>query len=119
MPFVSSYSKAMSILSEIGNGKCVDRCKSVWIRNFKYALKAVSNPLKLTRYTRRKLTQKIELVSGKNAVNEYSKTKKKYSERKSPPCPANKNCGKKMKGNDGNMYESKPNKNNVCSWKKI
>jgi len=25
----------------------------------------------------------------------------------------------KMKDNDGNMYESKPNKNNVCSWKKV
>ena len=119
MPFVGSYSKAMSILSEIGNGKCADRCKSVWIRNFKYALKTKSNPLKLTRYTRRKLTQKIALVSKKNAVNAYSKTKRKYSERKSPPYPANKNCVKKMAGNDGKMYESKPNKNNVCSWKKI
>jgi hypothetical protein len=116
---VTSYSKAMSILSEIGNGKCTDKCKSTSIRKIKYALKSVSNPLKLTRYTRRKLTQKIALVSGKNAVNEYSKTKKKYSERKSPPHPANKNCGKKMIGNDGAMYESKPNKNNVCSWKKI
>ena len=77
MPFVGSYSKAMSILSEIGNGKCADRCKSVWIRNFKYALKTKSNPLKLTRYTRRKLTQKITLVSKKNAVNEYSKKKRK------------------------------------------
>ena len=67
----------------------------------------------------RKLTQKIALVSKKNAVNEYSKTKRKYNERKSPPYPANKNCGKKMAGNDGEMYESKPNKNNVCSWKKI
>jgi hypothetical protein len=46
MPFVGSYSKAMSILSEIGNGKCVDKCKSVWIRNFKYALKTKSNPVK-------------------------------------------------------------------------
>ena len=27
MPFVGSYSKAMSILSEIGNGKCKDKCK--------------------------------------------------------------------------------------------
>lgn len=115
MPFVSSYSKAMSILSEIGNGKCVDRCKSVWIRNFKYALKTKSNPLKLTRHTRQKLTRKIELVSGKNT---YNKTKKKYSDRKSPPYPANKNCGKKMEGNDGEMYESTPNKNNVCTWKK-
>ena len=81
MPVVGSYSKAMSILSEIGRGKCVDKCKSVWIRNFKYALKTKSNPLKLTRYTRRKLTQKIALVSKKNAVNAYSKTKKKYNER--------------------------------------
>jgi hypothetical protein len=44
---------------------------------------------------------------------------KKYKNRKSPPYPANENCNKKMKGNDGNMYISKPNKNNVCSWKKI
>ena len=73
---VTSYSKAMSILSEIGNGKCTDKCKSTSIRKIKYALKSVSNPLMLTRYTRRKLTQKIALVSGKNAVNEYSKTKK-------------------------------------------
>jgi hypothetical protein len=47
------------------------------------------------------------------------RTIKKYSERKSPPYPANKNCGKKLKGNDGNLYESKPNKNGVCSWKKV
>jgi hypothetical protein len=119
MPFVGSYSKAMSILNEIGNGKCKDKCKSIWIRNFKYALKSKSNPLKLTQFTRRKMSQKIELVSGKNAVNNYSKTLKKYKDRKSPPYPANKNCGKEIKGNDGNMYESKPNKNNVCSWKKI
>lgn len=119
MPFIGSYSKAMSILSEIGKGDCKDRCKSGWIRNLKYGLKADSNPLKLTKYTRRKLTQKIELVSGKNGKNNYSKTLKKYKTRKSPPYPANKNCGKKMKGNDGNMYESEPNKNNVCSWKKI
>jgi hypothetical protein len=48
-----------------------------------------------------------------------SKTLKKYKNRKSPPYPANNNCGKKMKGNDGNMYESKPNKNKICSWKII
>jgi hypothetical protein len=116
MPFINSYSKAMSILSEIGNGTCKDRCKSVWIRNFKYALKTKTKPLKLTSETRRKLTQKIELVS---SVNKFSKTLKKYKMRKSPPYPANQNCGKKMKGNDGNMYESVPNKNGVCSWKPI
>ncbi len=119
MPFVGSYSKSMSILSEIGKGKCIDKCKSIWLRNFKYALKTKSNPLKLTRYTRRKMEKKIMIVSGKNSINNYSKTIKKYSDRKSPPYPANKNCGKQMKGNDGAMYESKPNKNNICSWKKI
>jgi hypothetical protein len=119
MPLVGSYSKAMSILSEVGKGKCVDKCKSVWLRNLKYAVNAKSNPLKLTRYTRRKLEKKIQLVSGKNSINNYSKTIKKYADRKSPPYPANKNCGKQMKGTDGSMYESKPNKNNVCSWKKI
>jgi hypothetical protein len=25
----------------------------------------------------------------------------------------------KMKSNDGNMYESKPNKNNVCSYPRL
>ena len=119
MPFVGSYSKAMSILSEIGNGKCADRCKSVWIRNFKYALKAKTNPLKLTNQERKNMTQKVKSVSGKNAINQHSKTLKKYKNRKSPPYSANQNCNKKMVGNDGNMYISKPNKNNICSWKKI
>ena len=46
-------------------------------------------------------------------------TLKKYKLRKSPPFPANDFCNKKKKGNDGKMYISKPNKNNVCSWKLI
>ena len=119
MPFIRSYNGAMQILSAIGTGKCAGSCKSVWVRNFRYALNAKSNPLKLSMQQRKNMTNKIKLVSGKNARNNYSKTLKKYAKRGSPPYPANKNCGKKMKGNDGNMYESKPNKNNICSWKKI
>ena len=38
--------------------------------------------------------------------------------RPSPTSSANKNCGKTMKGNDGNMYISKPNKNGICKWQK-
>jgi hypothetical protein len=56
------------------------------------------------------------------SLSSRSKTLKKYKNRKSPPYPANENCGKKMKGNDGNMYESKPYilmKNEVCAWRKI
>ena len=119
MPFIHSYNGAMQILSSIGNGKCKGDCKSSWIRNLKYALKTKTNPLGLTNQQRKNMTEKIKSVSGRNAVNNHSKTLKKYNDRKSPPYPANENCNKKMKGNDGNMYISKPNKNNVCSWKKI
>jgi len=117
MPFISSYNGAMKLLTEIGTGKCSGKCKSVWVRNFKYALKTTTNPLHLTAQQRKTMTKKIKSVSGRNAV--VSKTLKKYKNRKSPPYPANEHCNKKMKGNDGAMYQSKPNKNNICSWKKI
>jgi hypothetical protein len=119
MPFISNYNSAMKILSEIGTGKCKGNCKTIWTRNIKYALKTKTNPLKLTKKERKNLTEKLKMVSKKDSINQHSKTLKKYIKRKSPPYPANKNCGKKMKGNDGNIYESKPNKNSVCSWKKI
>ena len=117
MPFISSYNGAMKLLSGIGNGTCKGTCKSSWIRNFKYALKTKTNPLKLNKQQRKNLTEKIKSVSGRNAVNQHSKTLKKYKDRKSPPYPANENCNKKMTGNDGNKYISKPNKNNICTWK--
>jgi len=43
---------------------------------------------------------------------------KKYKERPSPPFPANDYCNKKLKGNDGNMYISLPDKNGICKWKR-
>ena len=43
MPFIKSYNGAMQILAGIGNGTCKDRCKTIWIRNLKYALKTFSN----------------------------------------------------------------------------
>ncbi len=39
--------------------------------------------------------------------------------RPSPSVSATKFCGKKKRGNDGNMYISKPNKNGVCRWVKV
>ena len=119
MPFISSYNGAMQILSSIGTGKCKGTCKSICIRNIKYALKTKTNPLSLNKTERKTLLQKMKSVSSKNAINNHSKTLKKYKNRKSPPYPANENCGKKMKGNDGQMYISVSNKNNICSWKKI
>ena len=119
MPFIRNYNGAMQILSEIGNGTCKDRCKTAWIRNLKYALKTKTNPLGLSQTQRKRMTEKLKSVSGKNAINEHSKTLKKYRTRKSPPYPANENCNKKMAGNDGNMYLSKPDKRGVCSWKRV
>lgn len=116
MPFIHSFNGAMQVLKSIETGKCTGRCKASWIRNFKYALKTNTNPLKLTETQRKTLKNRITEVSGRRPV---ARTSKKYTTRKSPPFPANDYCGKQMKGNDGNMYESKPNKNNVCSWKKV
>lgn len=43
---------------------------------------------------------------------------KKYTARPSPPFPANLCCGMTVLGNDGNMYQSVPNKQGVCRWKR-
>lgn len=119
MPFIRNYNGAMQILSEIGTGTCKESCKSTWLRNIRNALKTKTNPLGLNKTQRKAMTEKIKSVSGRNAVKEHSKTLKKYKNRKSPPYPANDYCNKQMVGNDGNLYYSKPNKNKVCSWKKL
>lgn len=121
MPFIANYNGAMKLLAEMGTGTCKAKCKSIWLRNIKYALKTKTNPLKLTAQQRKTMTNKIASVSGRNGKNKnkHKQTLKKYIERKSPPYSANDNCGKKMKGNDGFMYEAIKNKNNICAWKKI
>lgn len=43
-------------------------------------------------------------------------TTKHYTERPSPPYPANTCCGSVKKGNDGRMYQSVADKNGVCRW---
>ena len=116
MPFIHGFGGANKILSSIESGKCNGSCKQVWMRNIQYALKTKTNPLGLNEKQRKNLTEKIKSVSGKI---QHSKTLKKYKNRKSPPYPANENCNKQMKGNDGKLYMSKPNKNNICAWKKI
>lgn len=54
----------------------------------------------------------------KPIVGKKNKTSK-YKNRPSPPYPANDWCGRNKKGNDGNMYISKKNKNGVCRWVKV
>lgn len=55
-------------------------------------------------------------VSKHGCVEQFTK---KYQERPSPAYPANKCCGQIKKGKDGLMYESRPNKNKICTWKNI
>jgi uncharacterized protein YwqG len=43
----------------------------------------------------------------------------KKTERPSPSAHAGEHKNKKMKGNDGNMYQSLPDKNSVYHWKKV
>ena len=118
MPFLKNYKQAMNLLNDIEKGKCSGTCKSTWIRNLKYALKTKTNPLKLTSSGKKNMTKKIKQVSGRQKMK-TNITLKKYKTRNSPPFPANDYCNKKKKGNDGKMYISKPNKNNVCSWKLV
>ena len=67
----------------------------------------------------KKQRTKPKQISIMEIRNKHSKTLKKYKTRKSPPYPAGINCNKKMLGNDGNMYMSTANKNDICTWKKI
>ena len=67
----------------------------------------------------KKQRKKTKQISIMEIRNKHSKTLKKYKTRKSPPYPAGLNCNKKMLGNDGNMYISTANKNDICTWKKI
>ncbi len=121
MPFIGSYEGAMRLLKSIETGKCKDGCRSGWLRNFKYALKTPTNPLKLTATQRKTMKARMATLSGRSTATlkaAHSKTLKKYKDRPSPSLPANEHCGKTMKGNDGLMYKSVPNKAGVCSWRK-
>jgi hypothetical protein len=55
MPFIHSFGGAMKLLHSIEIGTCTGSCRSSWIRNFKYALKTETNPLKLTPTQRKQL----------------------------------------------------------------
>ena len=56
----------------------------------------------------------------KSPSRRMSQSKKdKYANRPSPAFPAQDHCGDVMEGNDGLLYESRANKNGVCSWKKL
>jgi hypothetical protein len=111
------YEKLMRKLTLIKNGSCTNQCKHETIHKIKHILKK-NNPAKLTVHQREKLKTKLKTTTQKNDVR-HRKTNKKYTSRNSPPYPANENCFKKMIGNDRTYYISTPNKNGICTWKKV
>ena len=119
MPFINKK-EAFELLDMMLDGKCTGSCRSTWLRNIQYALKTDTNPLGLTAVENKRMLKKVEEVKtakGKKQTNKTRKIDKKYSTRPSPPYPANEHCGETMKGNDGRMYTSIPDKNKVCRWK--
>lgn len=46
-----------------------------------------------------------------------TQSQKKYTERPSPPYPANECCGEEKIGNDGKLYRSEKNARGICTWK--
>jgi hypothetical protein len=130
MPFIKNYKEAFDVLKSIETGKCAGRCRRIWMTNLKNALKTKTNPLNLTMSERKNMTKKMNSLKGKridiNKTQKNQKTQKtlksrpnKYKIRNSPPYPANENCNKIMVGNDGEKYKSVPNKNGICTWRKI
>lgn len=145
MPFISTYSEALTILNDILTQKCIKKCKSIWLRNIRYAIRNPKNPLNLSDDEKLILLNKILEISTNRTIAQKNnqsktilstvsvfkvdktlsapKTTKKYTMRNSPSYPANENCGKTIKGNDGSMYLSKSikrksDKTYICRWQK-
>ncbi len=68
MVFIGTYKEADDILNNIATGTCEGRCRSVWTRNIKYALKTKTNPLKLTAIQKKNLTKKMKYLKGKRVT---------------------------------------------------
>jgi hypothetical protein len=102
-PRVKSVSKSKPKVKSVSKAK--PKLKSV--KKAKAKVKSVS-----------KAKPKAKSVSKSNSgcVEQFTK---KYQERPSPAYPANKCCGESKRGKDGLMYESRADKNGVCTWKKV
>jgi len=120
MPFINKK-QAFKLLDDMIAGKqnCIGDCRSIWLRNIGHALKTDTNPLKLTGAEHKKMTAKLAQAKNRKKHNVTRKIDKKYLTRDSPPYPANMHCGEIKKGNDGNMYQSIPDKNKICRWKQM
>ena len=79
-------------------------------------VKSVKKSVKPKLKSVKKSVKKESVSSDSGCVEQFTK---KYQERPSPAYPANKCCGELKRGKDGLMYESRADKNGVCTWKKV
>ena len=79
------------------------------------------HPKPRTRHPKpRKTTRRVPAPKASTKKSNIKKqTTSKYVNRKSPPFRANDYCGRRKKGNDGEWWVSKPDKNGVCRWQKF
>lgn len=64
---------AFRLLNAMETGKCAGSCRSGWLRNIQYALKAKSNPLDLTAAEKRRMTAKVRQVKAHRATRKSVK----------------------------------------------
>ena len=100
--------------------RIVNMCKSYSNKEGKKKLHSKRNSTKRNSTKRNTKRNSTKRQSNKNMPRyDLQQFTKKYTDRPSPPYPANKMCGQTRLGNDDNLYISKANKNGICSWKRV
>ena len=65
----------MRQIGSMRNGNCTARCRQVWMKNIKNALKSKKNPLQLNKTQRKSLKDAIKEIKGKRIASKTEKTK--------------------------------------------
>jgi hypothetical protein len=73
---------AFQLLNAMMTGKCAGKCRSVWLRNIQYALKAKSNPLKLTAAEKQRMTAKVREVKAHRGTRKGTRKTSRKGTRK-------------------------------------
>lgn len=73
MPFIHSYVSAMRQIGSMRNGNCTARCRQIWMKNIKNALKSKKNPLQLNKTQRVSLKNAIKEIKGKRIASTTKK----------------------------------------------
>ena len=68
---------AFQLLNAMITGRCAGSCRSVWLRNIQYALKAKSNPLDLTPAEKRRMTAKVRMVKAHRGTRKAGRKTRK------------------------------------------